>query len=253
MPINHKSKLTIAAHRGDCYNYPENTMAAFLASYEAGAEMIETDVHLSKDLIPVLIHDHTLERTTDGKGKVGDYTLDELLQFNAGIVNFPERIPVFEDFMAWISKTELTLNIEIKEYFDEGNVERAKLCIDKVLEIVEKYGMADRILINSFDARALEYTYKKYGKKYMLHGFYPYTIMNTTGCECNPDDYLYCACIFDMRNKPLYDYLIERGIEPWVGAGITTKMHLELAISYGAKLITTNNPADVIRKLKEIK
>lgn len=252
MPIVHKNKITVAAHRGDCYNYPENTMAAFRAAYEAGCEMIETDVHLTRDLVPVLIHDATLERTTNGHGRVEDYTLEELLKLNAGVANFPEQIPVFEEFMEWISPLPLTVNIEIKEYFDEGNIERAKLCIDKVIEIVEKLGMRDRILINSFDARALEYCYKKYGKKYMLHGFYPYTIMNTTGCECDPGEYLYCACIFDMRNKPLYDYLIERGIEPWVGAGITTKMHLALAVEYGARLITTNNPADIIKKMKEI-
>ena len=145
MPIIHKNKITVAAHRGDCYNYPENTMSAFVAAYEAGAEMIETDVHLTKDLIPVLIHDATLERTTNGKGRVEDYTLDELLALNAGVANFPEKIPLFEDFMNWVSPLPLTVNIEIKEYFDEGNVERAKLCIDKVLEIVEKLGIANSL------------------------------------------------------------------------------------------------------------
>ena len=150
MPINHTTKLTVAAHRGDCYNYPENTMAAFVAAYDAGAEMIETDVHLTKDLVPVLIHDHTLERTTNGRGNVSDYTLNELLSLNAGVANFPQQIPIFEDFMTWISKTHMTVNIEIKEYFDEGNVERAKLCIDKVIEIVkQECGPRQRITANT--------------------------------------------------------------------------------------------------------
>ena len=63
-----------------------------------------------------------------------------------------------------------------------------------------------------------------------------------------PAEYLYCACIFDDRNKQLYDDLIALGIEPWVGAGVTRQSHLELCISYGAKLITTNHPADVLAK-----
>ncbi len=68
----------------------------------------------------------------------------------------------------------------------------------------------------------------------------------------NPDEYLDCACIFDNENKLLYDYLIERGIEPWVGASVTQKSKLDICLKNGAKLITTNNPSDIIRKLKEI-
>ena len=68
----------------------------------------------------------------------------------------------------------------------------------------------------------------------------------------NPDEYLFCACIFDNENKSLYEYLINRGIQPWVGASITQKSLLKICCDFGAKLITTNNPADIIKKLKEI-
>jgi hypothetical protein len=67
-----------------------------------------------------------------------------------------------------------------------------------------------------------------------------------------PDEYLYCACIFDNENKTLYDDLIKRGIEPWVGASVTQKSKLETCVKYGAKLITTNNPKDIKMKLEEI-
>ena len=115
--------------------------------------------------------------------------------------------------------------------------------------MVEKHGLGEKILINSFDAWVLEYVYKKYGKKYLLHGFYPYwEMMNVSQ---NPDEYLYCACIFDNENKALYDYLIEKNIEPWVGASITQKSKLDTCLKHGARLITTNNPRDIINKLKE--
>ena len=55
----------VAGHRGDSANYPENTMAAFRAAIEAGADMIETDVRLTRDGVPVLIHDKLVDRTTD--------------------------------------------------------------------------------------------------------------------------------------------------------------------------------------------
>ena len=253
MPWTYNHPIGVAAHRGDSYNDYENTMRAFLAAEAAGADMIETDVRLTKDLIPVLIHDEKVNRTTNGTGAVKDMTLAELSALNAGDESAPERIPRFEDFMAWVAKTKLTVNIEIKEYYKDGNEERSLLCIEKVIEIVEKYGMQDRILINSFDAYVLEYCYKKWGKRYPLHGFYPYSIMdNMEKTSTDPAEYLFCACIFDTKNKALYDALIHMGIEPWIGASVTQASLLKTAIKNGAKLITTNFPADVIKKLKEI-
>ena len=119
-----------------------------------------------------------------------------------------------------------------------------------MIALVEKYGMTERILINSFDAYVLEYCYKKWGKKYMLHGFYPYDLMRNVGM--NPDEYLYCACIFDSANKSLYDHLISVGIEPWIGAGVREKELLSHCIDNGAVLVTANDPGDIIEKLKEI-
>lgn len=248
--IKHNGKMSVAGHRGDSQHFKENTMTAFISAYEKGADMIETDVRLTRDLVPVLMHDESVDRTTDGCGKVRDMTLGELLRLNAGTPEKPESVPLFEDFIAWISKTELTLNIEIKEYNVNDNKERCELCIEKVIELVESYGMTDRILINSFDAYVLEYCYKKWGKKYMLHGFYPYGIMKNV--NMNPDEYLYCACIFDSENKSLYDHLVSVGIEPWIGAGVRDKELLAVCLDNGARLITTNDPADIIEKLKEL-
>ena len=253
MPINHVNKLTVAAHRGDSYNYPENTMSAFIAAVNEGCEMIETDVRLTKDMVLVLIHDATVNRTTNGVGKVADMTYEELSRLNAGTEKFPEKIPLFEDFIKWASDKNITVNIEIKEYNDPGNEKRCEYCLDNVLGIVEKYGLGDKILINSFDASILERCYKLHGKKYMLHGFYPYTIMNMRDNELNPDEYLYCACIFETKTKAHYEYLISRGIEAWVGASVTSPMMLEAAIDNGAKLITTNYPLDAIEKIAAIK
>lgn len=250
MKLKHVGKMTVAAHRGDCYNYYENTMTAFEKAIQEGADMIETDVHLTKDGTLVLIHDNTVDRTTDGKGEVANMMVEELFKFNAGDVNMPEKIPCFEDVVKLVVSHNIMLNIEIKEYYSEENEQRCISCIEKVIEIVEKYNLSEKIVLNCFDAWVLEYVYKKYGKKYMLHGFYPYSIMRNV--TLNPDDYLYCACIFSDENKEYYDYLIEKDIEPWIGAGVTQKNRLNICAAYGAKLVTTNNPADAIYKLKEL-
>ena len=74
----------IVAHRGYRAKYPENTLVAFEAAIEAGADMIELDVLLTKDRKAVVIHDESLDRTTSGQGPVSDYTLSELKALDAG-------------------------------------------------------------------------------------------------------------------------------------------------------------------------
>ncbi len=251
MSLTFENRMAVAGHRGDCYNYYENTMSAFKGAISAGADMIETDIHLTSDGHLVLIHDDTVNRTTNGRGRVSELTLSELRALNAGDTRCPEQIPTLEELLVLVQPLDITLNLEIKEYYSEQNALRCEKCIEDTLALVEKYGMAERILINSFDAWVLEYVYKKYGKKYALHGFYPYREMSNV--SLNPDDYLYCACIFDNENKAYYDYLIDKGIEPWVGASITQKSKLNTCLDLGARLITTNNPSDIIKKLEGIK
>lgn len=74
----------VIAHRGDSKNYPENTLPAFLSAVRMGIDVIETDVHLSKDGVLVIWHDPTLERNTDGKGTIESHTYEELLKYDAG-------------------------------------------------------------------------------------------------------------------------------------------------------------------------
>lgn len=247
MKLTYNDRMAVAAHRGDSYNYFENTMTAFKAACEAGADMIETDIHLSRDGHLVLIHDDTVNRTTNGKGRVSEMTFEELRSLNAGDIGSFEHIPTPEELFELATHSGVALNLEIKEYYSEENESRCIECIEKTLALVEKYEMADKVVINSFDAWVLEYVYKKHGKRYKLHGFYPYHEMFHV--SINPDMYLYCACIFDNTEKAHYDYLISKGIEAWVGASITQKSRLMLCRKLGATLITTNNPDDILKKL----
>lgn len=81
----------IVAHRGDSARFPENTLEAFFSAYEMGVDVIETDVHLSKDGVLVIWHDATLDRNTDGTGRIEDHTLEELKQFDAGYTFSPDK------------------------------------------------------------------------------------------------------------------------------------------------------------------
>ena len=138
------------AHRGWSGKAPENTMTAIrLALAEPAIQAMEIDVQLSSDGVPVLIHDFTLERTTNGSGLVKDHTLEELRQLDAGKwldEKFAgEKIPTLEEALMAV-KSRCKLNIELKATRDmyPGIAE-------KVLALLEQYGMKQEVCLTSFD------------------------------------------------------------------------------------------------------
>ncbi|MDF9410313.1 glycerophosphodiester phosphodiesterase [Brevibacillus laterosporus] len=139
------------AHRGWSGRAPENTMAAIkLALAEPGIQAIKVDVQLSKDEIPVLIHDFTLERTTNGSGLVKDHTFEQLRQWSAGswfAEEFSdETIPALEELFQAVSQHTCRLNVELKT---AGNL--YPRLAEKVVELVEAYELHLQVCLTSFD------------------------------------------------------------------------------------------------------
>jgi glycerophosphoryl diester phosphodiesterase len=136
------------AHRGASGRFPENTLKAFGAAIDAGAQMCELDVRITSDGVLVVIHDETVERTTDGRGAVRSMTLDELKRLDAG-VRFGgefkgERIPTLEEVMA-LADGRCGLNLELKG----AGVER------RVCELLVERRALATAMISSFDWDAL--------------------------------------------------------------------------------------------------
>jgi glycerophosphoryl diester phosphodiesterase len=133
----------IWAHRGASKIAPENTMAAFSAAVELGADGLELDIHLSRDGIPVVIHDESLERTTNGRGHVSDASLEQLQQLDAGGWFSPdfmgESLPTLAEVLSVFSG-KLRLNLELKE-FSAGVA---------VLSLLRQHSDAE-VVISSFD------------------------------------------------------------------------------------------------------
>lgn len=151
-------KPLIMGHRGFQARYPENTMVSFLAAVEAGAQFVELDVTLTRDNQVAIMHDDTVDRTTDGRGQVSDYDLDALQKLDAGSWFHPcftgERIPSLEEVLEKVAP-RAHINIEIKshELFDcalTGQVEQG------VIDLVLARGVEKRILISSFDPEVLK-------------------------------------------------------------------------------------------------
>jgi len=145
----------IYAHRGASKYAPENTMPAFQLAYEMKADGIETDVQLTKDNIPILIHDEVLDRTTDGTGFVKDYTFAELKKLDAGSW-FPgdftnTKLISLEEFLEWIQYKPLYLNVELKNNkIDYENLETI------VFDMVKKYELMDRTTISTFNIKSVK-------------------------------------------------------------------------------------------------
>ncbi|MFW5995690.1 MAG: glycerophosphodiester phosphodiesterase [Halanaerobiaceae bacterium] len=155
--LNTKRNYLVQAHRGASGYYPENTLLAFKKAVQAGVDIIELDVHLTKDNKVVVIHDTSVERTTDGSGKVSEMTLDALKKLDAGSwfdSKFSgERIPLLREVFALLGK-DIIYNIEIKtDLFSD--TENWRKLIHRTLEVVERYTYQDNVIFTSFDLQAL--------------------------------------------------------------------------------------------------
>jgi len=135
------------AHRGLSAEEPENTMRSFRRAAEVGCDLIELDVHLSRDGAPVVIHDETLERTTNGSGPVADHNWAQPRALDAGR---GERIPALEDVVAWAVKDRVGLSVEIKHPTPAFGFPRYEAIAERVVAILRPAQLA-RYIVHSFD------------------------------------------------------------------------------------------------------
>lgn len=257
-----EKNIYVAAHRGWCSKYPENTMIAFRAAAELGVDQIEIDVRVTKDNELVIIHDSTVDRTTNGTGKVCDLSLEELRALDAGSYKGEEfagtKIPTLREFMEYVKDLPtMTLDVELKEYVTAGREAIAYDVCDRVLAMIDEYGYTDRVVINTFNAKLHEYIQDKYGAKYRRHVYYPISYLGS-GVTRDPYVDAYCCCMFramyskwNMASKEDFSMMAARGVEPWAGACVCDEESVDQAVENGARLITCNNPDVILRLLRE--
>lgn len=152
--LQHPRPLALA-HRGHSIAVPENTMAAFRAAVDAGVDAIESDVHLTADGHLVMLHDETLDRTTNGHGPVADGTLEEVLALDAwarfGEPFRGERVPTLEQLLDLADESGIFLILEVK-----GADHARSLAIGTaVADRLAARGLLERHLVSSFDQVAL--------------------------------------------------------------------------------------------------
>ena len=136
-------KTVLTAHRGASFEYPENTIPAFEAAVKAGTHFIEFDLYVSKDGVPVVLHDKTIDRTSNGSGRPEDLTLAELKSFNYSYYHHGERhnepmyevceIPTFEEVLQKFSGV-VCMNIQLNGKPDDAGIK-------EICRLYNKYNM----------------------------------------------------------------------------------------------------------------
>jgi len=142
------SKTMVVAHRGASAFAPENTLAAFSLAVDQGADAIELDAKLTADQQVVVIHDRTVDRTTNGKGEVRRLSLGQIKALDAGSFlssRFSgEPIPTLGEVFEAVGQ-KLLINVELTNYASPGDA-----LPDKVVELVRQFHLEERVLFSSF-------------------------------------------------------------------------------------------------------
>ena len=158
MDLTTFEKPLIMGHRGYQARYPENTMVSFMAAVEAGAQFVELDVTLTRDQQVVVMHDETVDRTTDGSGPVSAYDLEGLRQLDAGSWFHPRfaeaRVPSLKDVLQQVAP-RAHINIEIKSHqkTDPGSI---GLVEQGVIDLIAAEKAKKKVLVSSFDPDVLK-------------------------------------------------------------------------------------------------
>ncbi len=146
MPVHHiKEEIKIIGHRGAPKYEPENTLSSFKKAIKLGADMIEVDARLTKDKKVIIMHDTTVDRTTDGKGYVRNMTLKKIKRLKTKNNETP---PTLQETINLLKNKKIGINIHIKEY----------KATDKVIDIIKKNRFQKKTIISSLIRKSLART-----------------------------------------------------------------------------------------------
>lgn len=256
-------RILLAAHRGDQKCCPENTMPAFEAALKAGVDMIETDIHMTCDGELVLMHDRSAKRTCGVDVIINEMSLGEVRKLDAGAC-FSEEfrgtpVPTVREFMEWVSKTNLLVNWELKDYPKDVGDEAAFACAEKLVALIREFGMEKRSMLNSFSDRVMEYCYRRWGREFPIHGQGIFNCKYTVDeAETAEEELFDWCCMYPEKDWKLaidgrenFDYCTERGILPCICIADTVENY-EKAISFGCRMFTSNDiyaADEILRRL----
>jgi len=230
--------VKVIAHRGLSSLYPENTLISFKKAIELGVDFIELDVRETKDKKIVVIHDETVDRTTNGNGKISELTLEKIKKFDAG-----------KWFNRKFNNEKISLLKEVFGILDERTklfIEIKEVNIENFLGIVKEYNMEEKVIIGSFNIQYLIDTRKIAPSipTAFITGKFPENISDLLkhGIQMINIEY-------HNLNSERINCFIENGliITAWT---VDKKENMQKMIDFGIPMITTNYP-QILKRIIE--
>lgn len=229
------------AHRGASAYAPENTIAAFKLALEMGADGIELDVHMTADARIVVIHDDTVDRTSNGTGRVADFTCQELkkLDFSAGMEQYRgARIPTLKEVYGLLKNTNTTVNVEIKSH-------DTAIC-EKLIALAREMGMEGRVSYTCFDHYML-LALRKIDPDCAIAPLYAAQIVDPWAYA----NYLQAEAVHPCKHMLQHPELITECLRNGIDVNLwtlDTPEEIMAAAQYGASAVITNRP-DVAKQI----
>ncbi|QQO09908.1 glycerophosphodiester phosphodiesterase [Breznakiella homolactica] len=224
-----KKPFALMAHRGWPWEWPENSLLSFRKALDIGADNLEFDVRLSRDGIPMIMHDATLERTAGSTGAVGDLTYDELKQARITFTKSGRPVPgepvpsLEETFRLLLEYPEVVINCEIKDYSPE--------CTEKCITLCRDMGLLPRTSFTCFDYGVLQ-RIKSIDPSINVQGF-PLDMMTSV-----PPDI--------SAGETLFDYI---GVEYGKATKEAIQRYKELGLVTGVWVVNDTKEIDRCREL----
>lgn len=244
------SSMVIAGHRGWKSAYPENTLLAFQEALELGVDMLEFDLQFSKDKVVMVIHDATLDRTTNGSGPVSGYTFAELKRLDAGgwfgKTYEGLKIPALEELCELLTAfPNILLNVEVKPGPE------AKQVADSAIAMLQDYGYLARCVFTSFDADVLAYIHDRDGLR--TQGFPGELMSNFVPGPNGTISKMWAVGIsMQLLTPQLAAQYRELGVLPWCYCP-DHDQQVYYALECGAMLMTVNDPLPALNIRKQLK
>ncbi len=239
LPRSPEGAIVNIAHRGGIVKgYPENTLAAFRHAIAVGAMVIEIDLRSTKDEEIIIMHDETLNRTTNGTGRVADYTLAELKNFDAGR---GEKIPTYAEALNLISNSGVKLLLDIKV---DPNLDK-----HKIMKLTEKHAELSDIIVGVRNVSDLK-EFRTLSPKLKTLGFIatPFEIEKFAAAGA---DIIRLWSWWAFLYPQLVSKVQRLGKQVWITAGDAPPNDIEKLIKMGVNGIISNQPEIVAEMMTD--
>ena len=238
-----EKKIYVEGHRGFCALYPENTLLSYEKAMELGVDAFEFDIWLSKDKVPVLMHDGFVRRTCGVDRHLRDMTLEEIKQLDPCFADqFGDRfrgmvqVPTLRELLELVTtkRPQTLLGVEIKEYTEET--------VDISVAMLKEFGMFEKCWFYAFNGRIIRYLKEKYNARTM--GYPDFQMGEFQGYDCYDEIGLNMRLMhsellphYQAKNLPIHAYCAD------------TPEEVRFAAEHGASLITANDPRPLMEYL----